>query len=254
MSSDGPTSLPVNQSVSLFEILSGYVELSQPATTQDIETLLHATTSESTRAALQVLKDDYQGQVIPKRISVLDILERYSGDIDISLSVFLRMLPPMRVRQYSISSSPIWNPQHVTLTISVIEAPAVSRNAGTFFGVASTYLSQLIEGEHLQISVRPSAVHFHPPQDPTTPMVMFCAGSGFAPMRGFLQERALQKASGREVGTTLLFFGCRYPDADYLYGDSDLAEWIKLGVVDVRPAFSRDSGKSEGCKYVQEWV
>lgn len=78
------------------------------------------------------------------------------------------------------------------------------------------------------------------------------AGSGFAPMRGFIQERAAQKQSGREVSKAILFFGCRSPDEDFLYSDSDLAEWIKLGVVDVRPAFSRASDKSEGCKYVQE--
>lgn len=56
-----------------------------------------------------------------------------------------------------------------------------------------------------------------------------------------IQERALQKMSGREVGKILLFFGCRDPELDYLYSEDDLAEWIKLGVVDVHPAFSRCS-------------
>ena len=64
----------------------------------------------------------------------------------------------------------------------------------------------------------------------------------------------MQKVSGRDVGKILLFFGCRSPDADFLYADSDLAEWEKLGVVDIRPAFSRVTDKSEGCKYVQESV
>lgn len=77
-------------------------------------------------------------------------------------------------------------------------------------------------------------------------------GSGFAPMRGFIQERAAQKQSGREVSKAILFFGCRSPEEDFLYSDSDLDEWTKLGVVDVRPAFSRASDLSDGCKYVQE--
>lgn len=102
------------------------------------------------------------------------------------------------------------------------------------------------------MSVRPSAAAFHPPDDPTIPVVMFCAGSGLAPMRGFIQERALQKQSGRDVGHMLLFFGCRSPETDYLYGDSDLAEWLALGFLDVRPAFSVASNASEGCKHVQE--
>jgi cytochrome P450/NADPH-cytochrome P450 reductase len=70
-------------------------------------------------------------------------------------------------------------------------------------------------------------------------------------MRGFIQERAAQKASGREVGQMLLFFGCRSPKTDFLYSDNDLAEWTKQGVVEVRPAFSW-AEDSEGCKYVQE--
>lgn len=52
--------------------------------------------------------------------NVLDILEAHQ-DIKLSLTVFLQMLPAMRVRQYSISSSPLWSPQHVTLTISAAE-------------------------------------------------------------------------------------------------------------------------------------
>ena len=55
-----------------------------------------------------------------------------------------------------------------------------------------------------------------------------------------------------EEGFNLLFFGCRNPSEDFIYGDSDLKEWAALGVVDVRPAFSRCAGESEECRYVQE--
>jgi cytochrome P450/NADPH-cytochrome P450 reductase len=74
-------------------------------------------------------------------------------------------------------------------------------------------------------------------------------------MRGFIQERAMQIQTGRkDVGKIILFFGCRKPDSDYLYFDTDLRKWIEMGVVDVRPAFSRDSEKSHGCRYVQDRV
>ena len=71
-------------------------------------------------------------------------------------------------------------------------------------------------------------------------------------MRGFLQERAEQKRAGREVAKSLLFFGCRRPGEDYMYGASDLKEWAELGIVDVRLAFSREVESSEGCQYVQQ--
>ena len=66
---------------------------------------------------------------------------------------------------------------------------------------------------------------------------MVCAGTGVAPFRGFLQERAWQKAAGREVGPALLFFGVDDPEVDYLYR-GELAAWEAAGVVELRPAFS----------------
>jgi cytochrome P450 / NADPH-cytochrome P450 reductase len=175
-------------------------------------------------------------------------------DIDLSFAAFLQLLPSMRVRQYSISSSPLANPQRVSLTVSVLAAPSIAGRREPFLGVASTYLASLRPGDKVQLAVRPSSVAFRPPTDLAVPLVMFCAGSGLAPMRGFLQERAAQKQAGREVAQSLLFFGCRSPQQDYLYGESDLKEWAELGIVDVRTAFSRDSAASGGCKYIQEYV
>ncbi|KAJ7851068.1 fatty acid hydroxylase [Mycena olivaceomarginata] len=232
LTSVGPTSLPVGKPVKLTDVLSLYVELAQPATTRDLGILTEAATTDSTRVYLEELKASYPEAVQDKRLSVLEILETHP-DINLSLGTYLQMLPAMRVRQYSISSSPLWNPSHVTITVSVLESPVSQADGGeTFLGVGSNYLANLRPGD----------------------LVMFCAGSGIAPMRGFIQERAVQKASGREVGKMLLFFGCRSPEQDFLYRTTDLAEWIRLGVVDVRPAFSRSADASAGCKYVQDRI
>ena len=67
-------------------------------------------------------------------------------------------------------------------------------------------------------------------------------------------ERAYQALAGRPVAKSILFFGCRKPNEDFLYSTSDLKKWVDLGVVDVRPAFSRSEGDSLECKYVQESV
>ncbi|KAH9850173.1 bifunctional P-450/NADPH-P450 reductase [Lenzites betulinus] len=253
LTTGGPTSLPVNKPITVSAILSGYVELSQPATSRDLDILLKAKNSDASLKALQTLSSNYAENVFKKRLGVLDILEE-NPDIDLPLSTFLQILPSMRIRQYSISSSPLWNASHVTLTISVLDAPAISGRAEPFLGVASTYLAGLAAGDRVQLSVRTSNAAFHPPTDLSAPLVMMCAGSGLAPMRGFLQERALQKQAGRTVAKSILFFGCRSPREDFLYGDAELKEWSDLGVVDVRPAFSRATEASEGCRYVQDRV
>lgn len=260
----------MDKPVNLAELLGGYVELSQPATTRDIQTLINSTASNETRSKLQYLIDNHSKEVSEKRISILDLLETHT-DTNLSLGAFLRMLPVMRVRQYSISSSPLWNSSTVSgtpycadsdikradrlsfflVTISVV-APIISGRNEHFLGVSSNYLANLRPGDRVQMLIRQSNAAFHPPSDPMTPVVMFCAGSGLAPMRAFLQDRAAQKQSGRQVSPALLFFGCRSPDHDYLYSQSDLKEWQEMGIVDVRPAFSRASAQSENCKYVQE--
>ncbi|THU85308.1 fatty acid hydroxylase [Dendrothele bispora CBS 962.96] len=259
LKSSGPTSIPTDKPVSIYEILLGYVELSQPATSHDLSILINASTTDSTRSALEDLKANYQEKILHSRRSVLSILETFPAkDINLDLGVFLRMLPAMRIRQYSISSSPLWNACNVTLTVSVLEAPSLADGTKTFLGVGSNYLSDLLPGDKVQMSVRASpsrsatsASGFHLPEDLMRPVIAFAAGSGLAPIRAFVQERAMQKLAGRDVGKILLFFGCRSPEEDYIYQE-ELGEWEKMGVVDVRAAFSRANEKSEGCKYVQD--
>jgi cytochrome P450/NADPH-cytochrome P450 reductase len=86
-------------------------------------------------------------------------------------------------------------------------------------------------------------------------MVMFCAGAGLAPFRGFVQERAVRiREGGRALAPALLFVGCRGPPTGDVLYRGEFEEWARIGAVDVRYAFSRDPDASEGCKYVQDRV
>ncbi|QRW20348.1 cytochrome P450 family protein [Rhizoctonia solani] len=245
LSASGPTTLPTGKPVGVSEVLSGFVEIGQVVTKRNISTLLEYATEPATRVDLETMLQNYNIKEGNPQVTMLNLLEKYR-DIDMPLGTFIASLPTMRLRQYSISSSPLWSPSRVTLTFGVI-------GNGQFFGVGSNYLANLRKGDKVQMLVRPSAKAFHPPSDPKVPMVLFAAGSGMAPFRGFLQERAMQAQAGRQVGKSVLFFGCRMPDEDYLYADNELAEWSKLGVVEVRPTFSRAPERSEGNKYVQHF-
>ncbi|KAJ8488103.1 hypothetical protein ONZ45_g14089 [Pleurotus djamor] len=151
VSSSGPTSLPTDGPILVSELLSGYVEISQPATTRDIQILSKSTEDAATKKILQDLVDSYGDKVLGERISIIDLLEAHQT-IKLPLSTFIHMLPPMRMRQYSISSSPLFNARHVTLTVSILEAPSRFDKSRPFFGVASNYLASLIPGDKVHMA------------------------------------------------------------------------------------------------------
>lgn len=82
---------------------------------------------------------------------------------------------------------------------------------------------------------------------------MFAAGTGVAPFRGFLQQRAVQMSANpeRKLAKAVLFLGCRSQTMDRLYAE-EMDQWVKDDVVDIRYTFSKEPEKSEGCKYVNE--
>jgi cytochrome P450/NADPH-cytochrome P450 reductase len=245
------TALPSEYPVAVADILANYVELGQPATRTQVGQLAQATRCPPDRKALEALSqpEAYDSEVLSKRVSLLDLLERFPA-CELGLGAFLAALPPMRARQYSISSSPLRDPARCSLTVAVLDAPALA-GGHRHLGVASTYLAGLEESARLSVAVRPSQAAFHPPPDPAVPIMMVCAGSGIAPFRGFIEERSIQKAGGREVGPALLFFGVDHPEVDYLYKD-ELAAWQEQGVVEVHPAFS--SAPDGEVTYVQHRV
>ncbi|KAJ9114036.1 hypothetical protein QFC22_005856 [Naganishia vaughanmartiniae] len=250
----GGGTLPIDTPVSAPSLFAEYFELEQPATIKQIKSLAERSTEEETKLALDryAQPEVYEAEISAKRVSVLALLEEFP-QLPISVSEYIEMLPSIKMRQYSISSSPLDVPNRVSLTISVLDAPHLSGRGERYYGTATHFLSKLRPGARIHAAVRPSHEGFHPPADPVVPMLMACAGTGIAPFRSFVQERALQKASGREVGPALLFYGCRSPDTDLLY-DVEMAEWQRQGVVSVRHAFSRASDQSENCKYVQDRI
>lgn len=250
---EGSTTLPIGKPIPIFDLLRGYVEISLPATRRDIKVIASLAQSPSEKGALQRLAQEaiHEQQILERRASVLDLLERYPS-VSISFSQFLAFLPPLRPRYYSISSSSLADPIRCSLTYNVIDTSNRSSNI-RFLGVAGTYLRSLNPGDQSLVEVCSTNKLFRPPVDPSSkPMVMLCAGSGIAPFRGFVQERAiLIKEGNRQLAPALLYVGCRSPDLDCLYKE-EMEEWAQLGAVDVRYTFSQKPDPNTGCKYVGE--
>lgn len=184
-----------------------------------------------------------------RRPSVLQLLKHYPS-IKLPLDKLATMLPPLRPRQYSISSSPLADPTSLKLTWSLIThaPPGSLPEELPTRGLASHYLTNLKPGDTLKCMVRRGNPRFKPvdPAATSTPMIMICAGSGIAPFRAFIEHRfellRRQPAGHQPPAPAILYAGYRGP-AQALYG-SELKAWQAAGVVDVRYAYTRRGGEA----------
>lgn len=149
------------------------------------------------------------------------------------------LLPRLQPRYYSISSSSKLYPTTVHVTAVLVKY--VTKTGRTNNGVATTFLAQKkVNGEPLPrvpIFIRKS--QFRLPAKTETPVIMVGPGTGLAPFRGFIQERDFNKQEGKEIGKTVMYFGCRKRSEDYIY-EEELEDYVKRGVINLRTAFSRD--------------
>src|SRR6476619_3517785 len=247
--------LPVGEVVSVGRLLTEFVELQQIATRKQIQIMSEQTRCPVTKPKLLALIGDdatsterYRTEVLGKRKSVFDLLEEHPA-CELPFHAYLEMLSLLAPRYYSISSSPSGDPSRCSVTVGVVEG-AASSGRGVYRGICSDYLAGRREGETVHGTVRETRAGFRLPEDPSVPIIMVGPGTGLAPFRGFLQERAALKSKGAKLGPAMLFFGCRHPDQDFLYAD-ELKAFESSGITELHTAFSRAQAPKT---YVQNLV
>ncbi len=158
------------------------------------------------------------------------------------------LLQPIQPRLYSIACAPAEYEDEVHLAVSVLRYAVGGQER---LGGASGFLAERLgEGDPLDIYVAENPA-FRLPDDAATPLILVGAGTGIAPFRAFLQQRAAQGDRGRNW----LVFGNRHFSRDFLYQ----TDWLRLrksGVLQrFSPAFSRDSSVSfrQACMNSAGW-
>lgn len=152
------------------------------------------------------------------------------------LAELVKLIPRIKARHYSIASSARAHPDSVHLL--VVEVGWTTPKGRVCFGQASHFLATARIGSDIRVSVLPSEMRM--PEDPMKPIVMAGLGTGMAPFRAFIQERASMAADGHKVGPVVLYMGSRHKAMEYLYGE-ELEAYAAAGVVTgLRLAFSRD--------------
>ncbi|CAM5699772.1 Bifunctional cytochrome P450/NADPH--P450 reductase OS=Kitasatospora aureofaciens OX=1894 GN=HS99_0003380 PE=3 SV=1 [Kitasatospora aureofaciens] len=245
------TGLAVDRPLTVRELLTRHVELQDRPTAEQRAALAALNPCPPEQAALRALPADD-----PR--TLLDLVEDFPALREaLSWPVLLELLPPIRPRHYSISSSPAGavpaagGAREVDLMVSVLSAPARS-GRGTFRGTGSGYLDRVGVGDTVLARVQPCREAFRIGH--RTPVIMIAAGTGLAPFRGAVADRRALLASptaSTELAPALLYFGCDAPEADYLHR-AELEEAERAGAVSMRPAFSQQP--EDGRRFVQDRI
>jgi len=162
---------------------------------------------------------------------LVDLFETYPETL--TPEQLFGLLRPLPGRLYSVASSPAAHPGEAHLLVGAVRWDSHGKKRR---GVASTYLADRRKmGDMARIYVKPNR-HFRLPSDCARPIIMIGAGTGVAPYRAFVEERAEHGAAGR----SWLFFGERNYTFDFLY-QLEWQEYLESGPLSrIDVAFSRD--------------
>ncbi|GKU16306.1 unnamed protein product [Fusarium langsethiae] len=262
-----------------------YLEVAAPVSRETVGQLSKFAPSPESAEALAALaksKEAYATYIANNHITMGRLLHLVAPGaiwLDLPLSYVVETLPCIQPRYYSISSSSTVSARKLSITVGVDKSPLQQNSSKFIQGITTNYLYALgnsLDGDASQPDAGPDAPsyvlsgpgdalkghkafacirrsNFKLPTLSSTPIIMIAAGTGLAPFRGFILERARLQAVGKPIGKMLLFFGCRSPDQDYLYRD-ELAEMTQKlqGCLEIVTAFSR--AEVEPKQYVQDRV
>ncbi|HEY1930824.1 MAG TPA: sulfite reductase subunit alpha [Acetobacteraceae bacterium] len=211
------------------EAFTRYLDIARPL---DRTTDLLAMSAKYPRhaATLRKLSEGADGAE-PADADLLDLLQAFPSARP-PLADLAASLPGLRPRLYSIASSPRAAPGQVHLCVAVVRD---TRRGRVRNGIGSGFLADRAASAGL-VDAYIQTSHFRLPADPAVPLIMVGPGTGIAPFRAFLAERAAARIRGR----TWLLFGDRSRATDFLY-ENELTAWRKDGtLLRLDTAFSRD--------------
>lgn len=211
--------------------------------TQNTPAFVKAYAELANHAALNaIVADSSQLAQFVANTPIVDVLNAYPTQLTAAqLSALFRPITP---RLYSISSSPEEVGEEVHLSVGVVR---YEHNGKARAGGASSYLADRVEEDG---QVRVFVEHndnFRLPQDNTKPIIMIGSGTGIAPFRAFVQQRAAEQAEGKNW----LIFGNQHFALDFLY-QTEWQQFAKDGFLHKYSfAWSRDQAEKI---YVQDKI
>ena len=211
----------------LSEALQWHFELTVNTATI-VENYATLTRSES---LLPLVGDKAQLQQYAAATPIVEMVRFSPAQLD--AEALIGLLRPLTPRLYSIASSQAEVESEVHVTVGVVRYEIEGRARA---GGASSFLADRVEEDG---EVRVFIEHndnFRLPANPETPVIMIGPGTGIAPFRAFMQQRAADGAQGKNW----LFFGNPHFTEDFLY-QVEWQSYVKEGLLTrIDLAWSRD--------------
>lgn len=225
------STIPFGVDLTVELILTWCVELQHTVPRAQLAILIDRATCPPEKKALEAMMGAYDTEVNQKKRTLIELLDAYRST-KLTLAELCTLLPPLRPRYYSISSSPLIDAEKASVTVGVVKG--YTPTGRLHLGVVSNYLAGLKAGQQVRVFVKDTKSNFRLPPTGTTPIILIGPGTGVAPLRGFLYDREASKATGPAV----LFFGCRQDD-DFIYRE-EMEGFKARGVLqELEVAFSR---------------
>jgi len=104
--SENLVNLPLNQPITLSNLLTNYVDVKQPISREQLKDLAAHTICPPHKYELESMAEEgiYEHRVLEKGITIVDLLEKYEA-CEMSFEHFLEIVPTLKPKFYSVSSS-----------------------------------------------------------------------------------------------------------------------------------------------------
>lgn len=167
----------------------------------------------------------------------VDVLREFPEARFSTPEAFLSLLSPIPPRLYSIASSLAAHPDEVHLCVAIVRYETHGRRKS---GLCSGFLADVAEtGRPTTPVYVQESKSFRLPADRSRDIIMVGPGTGVAPFRAFLEQRAVDGGTGRNW----LFFGEQNRATNFFY-EAEFTAWQQRGQLHrLDLAFSRDQAQ-----------
>ncbi|KAI5955143.1 cprA [Candida jiufengensis] len=274
---DSTYHIPFPTPITYEAVIRHHLEISGPVSRQFFLSIAAFAPNEETKTKLTTIANDkskYAEEITAKKFNIADALLYLSSGKPwnkVPFEFLIENVQHLTPRYYSISSSSMR--EKTTINITAVVETEIEPDNRIVSGVVTNLLKDIeisknkstekplvtydlkgprskYDNYKLPVHVRRST--FKLPSSSKTPIILVGPGTGVAPLRGFIRERITQQENDVNIGSSLLFYGCRNENEDYLYKDEWSEYAKKLGdKFEIITAFSRSTSKKV---YVQHKI